>query len=265
MKLDLLGLAGAAIALSMLGLCPQNTASGAVILTYNSAVGQAAHGTDPPTYDTYSETSLPASHLVNAIQESNYNRLQIDYTASGNNATFSQVISQGRDGNLSSYALHDSNMTFTVSENTTYSLSGNFQVEDSGASSGYVHYSSQLSRIYPLTNHLAQSLSSENQTSVNTTNESFVLGGLGGDHYSDSSGSLTGELVAGGEYFWRTYIVFQDNKDEGNRAIARGNFTLTLGNGATPVPEPASLAMWVVGALGMSFVGRKRLQTTSVS
>jgi hypothetical protein len=262
MKLDLLGLAGAAIALSTLGLCPQNTASGAVILTSNYAVGQAAHGTDPTTYDTYSETSLPASHTLNAAQESNYNRLQINYNASGNNATFSQEISQGRDGSLYSYALHDSDMYFTVSANTTYTLSGYYHVDDPGTSSGYVAYYSQLVRADGV---LPQSLSYSYQISDNTTDESFVLGGPGGDSVSQVSGSLTGELVAGGEYFWKTYIVFQGNKDEGNGAIARGNFTLTLGNGAAPVPEPAALAVWVVGALGMSFVGRRRLQTTSVS
>jgi len=258
MKLHVLGLAGAAIAVSMLGLGSQNTASGAVIITSNYAVGQVAHGTSNATYDTYGGTGLPASHLVNATQGNNYNRLQINYNASGNDATFSQGISQGRDGSLYSYALHDSNMTFTVSVNTSYTLSGYYHVEDPGTSSGSVDYFSQLARIYPLTNDPAQSLSFSYQVSNNTTDESFVLNGLGGDAYSDFSGSLTGELIAGGEYYWRTYIVFQDNKGTGDGAIATGNFTLTLGNGVSAVPEPSSITMWCLGAIGMAFVRRRR-------
>ncbi len=258
MKLHLIGISAAVITMSMIETGFVSDTYAGVNITSNYVVGEVAYGTTNATYDTFSGTEFPASHLLDATQGSNYNRLQIDYNALGNDATFSQVISQGRDGTVDSYALHNSNMTFTVSENTTYTLSGYYHVDDPGTSKGSVNYFSQLVRIFPITNDPPQLLSYSYQISDKTTDESFVLGGLGGDSFSDFSGSLTGELVAGGEYYWRTYIVFRANGDTTDSALATGNFTLTLGNGIAAVPEPASLAMWGLSVIGMMVARRKR-------
>lgn len=147
-------------------------------------------------------------------------------------------------------------MLFTVDANTTYSLSGKFDVTDvTSPSPGSVHF---VGYLVDLTTTTYLFLSE--QFSRETANESYVLGGNGGDWGNSLAGSLTGNLIAGHNYKWHSLasiVAYTVTGDGG--ASAEGDITLKIGSGGTTtVPEPSSLAMWGIGALGMMFARRKR-------
>ena len=252
MKFKILWIAG--LMLAGTGFVTPDAAQGAMVISSNSNYAWLQNPSGGDTTDTFSSTSFPTSHLVDATEGDFYSRFRVDYAQSGGGETLSSDLTQRKDGgeNIVSYGFSDTE--FTVTANTTYNLSGYYNVLDV-TSSGKVYFQSSL---YDYSTN--SYLSYDYQYSENTLNENFVVGGAGGDSYNYSLGSLSGNLIAGNtyQYYWKAYVYSHPDADGGASAV--GNFTLVLGDGAAPVPEPASIAMWGLGALGMVFARRKRRQ-----
>jgi len=97
------------------------------------------------------------------------------------------------------------------------------------------------------------------QDSLNTVNESFVLGSAGGDHLNSNSGNFAGLLVAGHQYEWVYQFLTQSLTLEGDGgATAAGFMNLKIGDGISPVLEPKSFAIWCSGALACLVIARRR-------
>lgn len=252
MKFKVLWIAG--LMLAGTGFVPPDAAQGAMVISDNYNYARLNNPSGSSTTDTFSSTSFPTSHLVNAAGGDFYSRIQVDYAQSGGGETLSSDITQKRDGDVYDYSHEYSYTDFTVTANTTYNLSGYYNVHDV-TSSGRVYFQTYL---YDYTNGIH--LSYDIQESYNTLNENIVVGGAGGDSWNGSIGSLSGNLIAGNtyQYYWETLIQAYPDGDGG--ASASGNFTLVLGSDTAAVPEPASIAMWGIGALGMMFARRKRRQ-----
>lgn len=204
-------------------------------------------------FDSFSGTSIPLSHLVDATDGSYYSRIQLDRVQSGSDVTISNEFFQKRDGGYD-HSGGESRTHFTVDADMTYNLSGTYSVTDV-TSPGIVFFDALL---YDLTAGL-QLFGSQTE-SRDTTNESLVLGVGGGDYFNAAHvGSVSGNLIAGRTYqlYFHAFTRAAAPSGDGG-AIATGNVTLQLGSGVDAVPEPASLAMWGLGALGMAIQVRRR-------
>ena len=152
----------------------------------------------------------------------------LNWIDTGTGALFDFDFTHTRTGALDSYSeSFESILTFTVgSQNTTYAISGAYQVVDVGAP-GSVYSAARLS------SSSGGTLMYDSSQSRNTSNESFTLGiPSDGDYANVSSGSLTGTLLAGQTYqfFFDNYIYAYPEADSG--ASAKGCVTLSIG-GAT--------------------------------
>ena len=91
----------------------------------------------------------------------------------------------------------------------------------------------------------------ETSQSRSTSNESFLLGVAGdGDYFKSTTGSLTGNLLAGHNYrfFFNSLIqAFGPSGETLVAATANGNVTLQIGS----VPEPPFLALMTFGLAGI--------------
>jgi hypothetical protein len=88
------------------------------------------------------------------------------------------------------------------------------------------------------------------QVSSATPNESFVLGGAGGDGAGNvvQVGSLTGMLLAGHEYqFWYDAYI-QAWPSSGTAATSLGSISLDF----TAIPEPSTGLLFGLGLIGMA-------------
>jgi PEP-CTERM motif len=146
-------------------------------------------------------------------------------------------------------------LDFSVDEDTFYAASGFYDVNDV-VEPGEVYMWISL---YDLTESRYNFFHS--QASDNTQDESFYVGGLGGDPENYLSGPLAGELISGHSYrfFWDAYIYASPDGDSGATAV--GNFTLTIGDPVTTVPLPAALPLFLSGLVGLGVVGWRKRKT----
>lgn len=170
----------------------------------------------------------------------------------------------GEGANASSFI----QMFFTASENALYTASGFYQLT---TGTNAVSYRAILT---DQTN--GAGLFDSLQTSDQTPGEQFVLGGAGGDldplnGVNYFTGSLHGELIAGHQYVLETSAAIQtfnytDNYNVGDAgASANGALTLVIDPNLQPppqppvgTPEPASMALFGMGALGLIALRRRR-------
>lgn len=218
------------------------------VLVNNSSAGSASAETN--------NTTIPFNTLLNADNGVSSSKVQIDYTKSASQIVLSNGIDLSRNGGQYDDSEGYSSMFFTVDAATTYQASGYYNADDISATNG----GSASLNVHLRDQTTGQWLFQSYQLSRNTVDESFVLGGTGGDTSNYNVGSLSGLLVAGHDYRFHFGTGLQANPDADDGASALGNVTLTLGGDfdTDPVPEPASIAMWsVMGGIGF-MVRRKR-------
>ena len=212
--------------------------------------------------------SIPTSKSADATSESGdyYSRIQIDFTGYGDQVTLSYTIDQKRDGPHYDdagepgdwgYSIGWGFVAFRVDSNTTYELSGFYDVEDVNAA-GYTYFQCYLDDF----DGGGPSLFNSEQLSGATADERFDLGSRDGDDKSILSGSLSGTLLAHSEH-WFYFKASTDGADlEDKGASAVGEVVLKIGGGAPgndSVPDGGVTA----ALLGLALIGmataRRRL------
>ena len=249
----------ATFAFFVIGFVSANFVDAGVVISNNyvrGRVADSAGGND--VSDQYSGTVIPASQLVDASSSSFYARDQLSYSQSGSGAYFSNVISMQRGGFAQDLNHVSSQMQFSVDANISYEATGHLLMTDV-STAGHVVLQSTLLDV-TANNWVFYS----RQDSYTTVDESFVLGGSGGDSVNTFSGSLTGTLIAGHNYEWfyQHYSASSPGGDGGAAAI--GSINLKFGDGGTGfhgVPEPTSCSIWGLGLIAL--VIRRRCQRVS--
>jgi hypothetical protein len=216
--------------LAIASYCASNTTTSALTITgystYPNTVGvQSSSGFQTATF---SGTSIPSSHLLDLTRGEQYSRTQIDFTGSGNQVTLLNTFSQRQGGAISdtSWAMLDA-LFFSVDANASYSLSGGYSVSDNSLTASRVIFRSY---IQDATSGLY--VAGSDQVSYNTLNESFILGGSGGDFDNNNFGSLTGTLVAGRFYKFSFLAMNQAFPAANGGATSTGFVRLDIGGGA---------------------------------
>jgi hypothetical protein len=240
------------LTLALIGASSGSLSALTIVSNTNRAILQSPAGSQ---VITYTGTSFPTSQTLDATDGVFYSRSQIDYTGSGDNATFLEAFSHNRSGGISNISATTTNYTFTVDTNTTYALSGMYDANNS-TSTGFVSFTSQLTDRTAVTQ-----LSAGFQSSNGTIDESFVLGTNGGDLANFNHGSLTGILIAGHEYEWlySAYIQVGGSGTDGG-ASAFGFMRLDIGGGApTTVPDNGPTLALLGLSLAALTVGRRKV------
>ncbi len=164
-----------------------------------------------PFLDSHAATHLPATSLE-ATSASAY-----DLSNSGLFITFEHI----RGPVTGSFANSSGVIYFTVDEDVTYMLSGNYSAED--ADGGPISLDVELDR------RVGSGLFENIQRSLATPNESFLLGELGGDDRNLLRGSLTGTLSGGTEYRLSYQAIIQGGSPTPTQtATATGSITLAF-------------------------------------
>lgn len=214
----------------------------AVNITLNSTAAFANDQSGGTVLTPFNGTTIPTTTPFDAIDGDSFSKNVADWSILGGQTILSFDLNHMRNGSKNTGGGFQartfvSTIRFGVSEDTTYDLSGFYNVTDVGASdSGAVYYSASLEDD---TNDVF--LYSGVYESRSTHDEQFALGGAQGDIGHGETGSLTGDLVSGNTYVLRfdSYISAIPDADSG--ASATGNVTLKIGSA---VPEPAALAVW---------------------
>lgn len=138
---------------------------------------------------------------------------------------------------------------FTVSETTTYELSGSVAINGWSRVELYSRLSEPGGTV----------LSYSYQMSENTANKSLVVGGSGGDTINNLTGSLTGSLVAGRTYVYTAYAQIYNRWGQHtvSPTTATSTLSLLIGDQTQPVPTPTA-AMIGFTLLGGMFMKRNR-------
>ena len=182
--------------------------------------------------DFFTGTSIPTSVLVDATSspDTYWSRTQVDYTGSGDQVTLSHAFDQKRSGSLGDESSSSGELDFTVGSNTTYDLSGDYNVysfDVLGDEIGRIVLESYLKDL-TTDSYLAYSL----QESWTMANEAFVLGGSGGDKTNSNAGSLSGTLLPSHSYKFYFSAVTHANLTGDSGTTADGSIMLTIGGGA---------------------------------
>lgn len=239
-----------------------NTAAGGVNIVYNDMLAEVSNGSSYQT-DNFDSGGLtiPLNELIRAESDGFYSQVLVDYSIAGNAVTLSNTIRQSRDGSQDSYVQANSFSTiFQVTTDSTYDLSGFYQVFDlpdsNGATTpGIVFLDMQFTFVDSTLGY--GELFMNVQESHGTLNQNFVLGQQDGDNANYLHGSLTGLLVPGRWYQWYWQIYsYAGYGDDGGTNVT-GDMTLKI-QAAAPVPEPASGCLFAVGAAGLVFLHRRR-------
>ena len=177
-------------------------------------------------------------------------------TYSLTDAELDLTISHAREGIVSgsqASALSDGSIYFSVGAAVDYELAGTYTAVDPLGRRIYLEV-----RLRDVTN--GTDLFFDRQESHATANESFVLGGAGGDHGNLGSGSLTGTLLPGNEYLLDYSLLIQAYpQPAGDAATATGGITLTF------LPMPVPVGPWVGLSLAIIFgaIGVRAVRTAS--
>ena len=154
---------------------------------------------------------------------------------------FSITGSGTRAGLLDSRSNTQGNIFFSVSVNTPYALTGQIAAVDPGSVAKFVQLEVRLSDVNT-TAELFHNL----QESFGTVDQTFIVGGSGGNQTNQLSGSSSGTLLAGHRYqFFYGNSIYAGNT--GDPATFTSNYQLSF------VPEPSSAVLAILAVVGLSF------------
>ncbi len=94
------------------------------------------------------------------------------------------------------------------------------------------------------------------QKSVATLNETFGIGGMGGDDTNVLAGSPVGMLMPGKGYRYRTLVTINALSTTNGIASATGAQSI----GFTAVPESSSACLFLAGGLALAMMRRRKRQ-----
>jgi len=235
-----------------------STVAASPITIYSGVAGAILNQDDVNYTNQVNGLPFPTSQLINGFNGEFFSKTQIEFSGSTNQVTLLSTIDQKRRGSVNDRAISGMSVSFLAETNSTFSISGAYDVTDISAY-GYVSFYQSL---YDLT--AGAYISETFNFSERTSNESFLLGGSGGDTINVNLGALTGTLLQGHAYTW-FYGVYTQAKFDHGGAAATGFLRLDI-NGVAPnvpvsVPDHgltsvAMLALTLTGA----FTARRRLK-----
>lgn len=244
---------------AVLAACLPLAASASVVTLLDNQT-KVASRTSPIGYrtDYFYGTDIPSSTQISISSPPGSSQDQIDYFQQNGQTVFSNVFSGTRDGSGGSLAGTQGEMIFSVSQDTTYLLSGWFAVHDNGVA-GAVELRGEL---YDMDTSLPDYMLFWNeQSSKRTTDERLELGEQGGDEAGGGilQGSLQGTLRAGHTYRYLFVANSGANIHDDDGASSEGQVILMIGS-PTGLPEPGSLPLLLAAglALGLSRIPARR-------
>ena len=159
------------------------------------------------------------------------------------NSGFDITLDHARTGAYLSIAQSSGYIYFSADQDIDYIASGSYTAVDPSGRRTLLY-----SRLHDDT--AGSYVYRAEQQSYTTVNESFTLGGSGGDSYNFNSGSLTGTLIAGHNYqFHYNTFVLADTTASPSGVTGTGNVSLTF------VPEPTTALLLT---LGLALLGIRR-------
>ena len=236
-------------------------ATAALVTITGQNVGSQAHDDSSVTvYDLYTGNSTSITTILNASSGNSSSTSEVNYSSNTNNAVFSVDMSHSINniggvgtgtGTLKDLAMtKDDTLLFTANSNSTYSISGQYDVIDKARVYSDVFLIDVTAGIY---------LFRENEESRSTDSESFAVNGIAdGDYQNYLSGLLTGDLIAGHDYRFSFFSYIQAADINFNEieavASATGNITLTVSS----VPVPATAWLFGSGLIGLIGLARRK-------
>lgn len=212
----------------------------------SSTLDVVSGDTTATSTNTLSAGPLPwtDSHSVSTIFGSA--ATQYNFGTSGLQTDLDFQFQHVRSGLQYAYDYSQGSLTFSLTNNGTYDLTGDYKLF--GAD-----YVGMQVTLYDQTT--STMLFENQQASVDTPNESFTLGGVGGDLTPTLSGSPSGSLIGGHVYeLTYLYMINSDLSDASfNAATADGYLHLVT---KEEIPEPATLALLIAGLTPA--LGRRR-------
>lgn len=232
--LSLLAKAGPAAAV-LVTLNPGSNAS------YIDAFAEDQNG--PASLETVYPVALPYVNGLSAVDGANSVDTAIVLSNSAFRISFQHVRG---NGDLSSTALSFGRIFFSVASDVEVFLDGRYSAQDDQGRTTYL--SVRLDRVNsPVTRY------ESTQESRSTPNESFMVGGLGGDYRNRRQGQQRFTLFAGDEYSlqYNAYIQASPSAAAGP-ATANGLVKLTF------IPEPSTALLLGGGLLALGLPRRRR-------
>ena len=206
-----------AVLLAVVAVCTAPADASIVTISSNYVVAEANDGF-ASNYDIFSGTSIPTSTPLSAVAGAASSDVDIHYYTLGGQTILNNQFDFVRTGDYASYSyIYNGSTHFSVDADTTYDLSGFIDVTDVG-DAGRVY---MFGFLFDVTTHSYAAYSE--QESLNTQNESFTLGGAGGDNAHTFSGSLTGTLIAGHSYEWYYNTLIQADPDGDSGGFRHGS------------------------------------------
>ncbi|MBW2267847.1 MAG: PEP-CTERM sorting domain-containing protein [Deltaproteobacteria bacterium] len=235
------------VALLTLGLLLPGLSASALTVTLNGSgtsylTSTATDVSGPSSSETVNPAALPYSYTSTNVDGGASSESVYALT----NAGFDITLDHSRVSALNSSAISYGNIRFSVDQNIDYVASGSYSAVDSGGRQIYLNMN-----MYDVT--ASATVFQSFQLSEATPNESFTLGGSGGDSSNQLLGSLTGTLIAGHEYSlnYNAFIKAYPTASTSG-ATASGSVSLTF------IPEPSTALLLGLGLIGFGASRRRR-------